>query len=43
MDKNSDEQLLIIQATIEANSQYSDEKMNNLTKNLKAMITSTIT
>ena len=30
MDNNSDYQLLIMQATIEANRQYSDEKMKNL-------------
>ena len=37
---NSDDQLLIMQATIEANSQDSDEKMKNLTEDLTAMIAS---
>ena len=40
MYKNSDDQLLIMQATIEAKRQNSDEKMKNLTKDLKPMITS---
>ena len=30
MYNNSDDHLLIIQATIEANRQYSDEKIKNL-------------
>ena len=34
MDKHSDDQLLIMQATIEPNMQDSDEKMKNLTENL---------
>ena len=42
MDNKSDEQLLIIQATIEATRQDSDEKMNKLTEDFKAIITSTI-
>ena len=40
MDNKSDDKLLIIQATIETNRQYSDEKTNNLTEDLTAMITS---
>ena len=39
MDNNSDEQLLIITAKIESIRQESDEKMNNLTEDLKSMIT----
>ena len=39
MDNNSDEQLLIIKAKIEYIRQESDEKMNNLTEDLKPMIT----
>ena len=39
MDKNSDEQLLIMQATIEANRQDYDEKMKKLTEKLTAIIT----
>ena len=35
-----DNQLLIIQATIEANKQYSDEKMMKLIADLTGMITS---
>ena len=35
MDKNSDEQIFIMQATIETNKQESDEKMKNLTEYLK--------
>ena len=35
-----DEQLLIVQATIEASRQDYDEKMKNLTEDLKSMITS---
>ena len=38
MDNNSDYQLLIIQATIEANRKYYDEKMNKDTEDLAAMI-----
>ena len=34
MDNNSDDQFLIMQATIEANMQDYDEKMNKLTKDL---------
>ena len=37
MNNNSDEQLLIIQATIEANKQYSDEKINNFTEDFTSM------
>ena len=40
MNNNSDEQLLITQATIEANRKENDEKMNNLTEDLTEMITS---
>ena len=36
MDYKSDEQLLIIKATIESNKQYYDEKMKNLTEDLTA-------
>ena len=43
MDNKSDEQLLIIQAEIEANKKESDEKMKKLTEYLKAIIKSTIT
>ena len=42
MDKDSDKQLLITQATIEANKKESDEKMKNITEYFKEMITSTI-
>ena len=42
MDNKSDEQLLTMQAIIEANRQESDEKMKKLSEDLKAMITSTI-
>ena len=38
MDNKSDDQLLIIQDTIDVNSQDSDEKIMNLTENLTAMI-----
>ena len=41
--KNPDEQLLIMQAAIEATKKDPDEKMNNLTEDFKEMITSTIT
>ena len=41
-DKKYNEQLLIMQATIEANRKDYDEKTKNLTEDLKAMITSTI-
>ena len=40
MNNKSDEQLLIVKATIEANRQDYDEKMKNLTEDLTAMITS---
>ena len=40
MDNNSDEQLLIVQATIEANSKYYDNKMKNPTEDLTAIIAS---
>ena len=40
MDKNSYDQLLIMQVTIDANRQDSDEKMNNITEDLTSMITS---
>ena len=43
MDTNYDEQFLIIQATIEANKQESDEKINKPKEDLKEIITSTIT
>ena len=43
MDNNYGEQLLIMQATIEAYRQDSNDKMKKLTEELKAMITSTIT
>ena len=39
MDNKSDEQLLIIQSTIEANRQDSDDKTRKLIGVLKAMIT----
>ena len=39
MDNKSDEQLLIIQYTIEANRQDSDDKTRKITGVLKAMIT----
>ena len=39
MDNKSDEQLLIIQSTIEANRQDSDDKTRKLTGFLKEMIT----
>ena len=38
MDNKSDDQLLIIQVTIEANSQDSEDKMNKLTEYLTEMI-----
>ena len=40
MDNNSYEQLLIMQATIDANRQYSDEKTKRLTENLTEIISS---
>ena len=43
MDNKSNEQLLIMQATIKPNSQESDEKITKLTDDLKAMMKSTIT
>ena len=42
IDNKSDEQLLMVQAAIEANRQYSDYKMKNITEDFKAMITSII-
>ena len=42
MDNKYDEHLLIIQFIIEANKQDYDEKIKNLTEDLKATITSTI-
>ena len=42
MYTNSYEQFLIMEATIESNKQQSDEKMKNLTEDLKSMTTSTI-
>ena len=35
MDNKSYNQLLLMQDNIEAISQYSDEKVNNITENLK--------
>ena len=43
MDNNSDEIYIIMQATIESNRKDSDDKITNLTEELKAIITSTIT
>ena len=40
MDNKSDFRLLVIQATIESNRQYYDEKMIKFTGDLIAMITS---
>ena len=40
MDNDSDDQLLIIQARIEANRQYSGEKMMKLIEDLTGMIAS---
>ena len=40
MDNNPDDQLLTMQATIEANRKYYDEKTKKLTEYLTAMITS---
>ena len=40
MDNNSDYQLLIMQATIESNNQYSDGKIKNLTADLTGIIAS---
>ena len=42
MDNKSDDQLLIVQATIESNKQDSDEKMKKLIEYLKGMIASMI-
>ena len=39
MDNNLDNQLLTMQATIEANRKYYDEKMKKLTEYLTAVIT----
>ena len=50
MDNKSDEQFIIMQATIEtnkqdmrSNKQESDKKMMNTTEDFKSMLTSTIT
>ena len=43
MENKSDEHFLFIQAITEANRQETDEKLTNLTEDLKVMITSTIT
>ena len=40
MDNKSDDKLLIMQDTIESNNQDYDEKMNNFTEDLTAMIIS---
>ena len=40
MDNNSDYQLLIMQATIESNNQYSDDKIKKLTADLTGIIAS---
>ena len=40
MDNKSDYRLLIMQAMIEANKQYYDEKMKNLTQDLTGIIAS---
>ena len=42
MDNKSYDQLLIMQATIESNIQYYDEKVRNLTEALTEMIISMI-
>ena len=42
MDNKSDEQFLIMQATIEVNRQDYEDKMKKFIEDLKAMITSTI-
>ena len=42
MDNKSDEQLIIINYTIEANRKDYDKKRKNLTEDFKRMITSTI-
>ena len=42
MEIKSDEKLLIIQATIESNRQYYDEKVKKLTEKLTSMIASII-
>ena len=38
MDNNSYDQLLIMEATIDANRQYSDKQMKKLTAEITAMI-----
>ena len=43
MDNKSDEQLIIINYTIEANRKDYDKKRKNPTEEFKIMITSTIT
>ena len=43
MDNKSDEQFLVMKATIEVNRQNYEDKMKKLIEDLKAMITSTIT
>ena len=40
MDRNSDEQLLVMQATIDSNRQDYDKKMKKLTADLTSMIKS---
>ena len=40
MDNNSDYQLLIMQAIIESNNQYSDDKIKKLTADLTGIIAS---
>ena len=42
MDNNYDEQLLIMKSTIESNKQETDDKIANLTEDLKSMFTSII-
>ena len=42
MDNNSDHQLLIVQATIEANRKYYDDKIKNITEDLIEIITSIV-
>ena len=39
MENKLDVQLIITQATIDANRKYSDEKMKNIIENLTEMIT----
>ena len=43
MDNKSDEQFLVMKATIEVNRQNYEDKMKKFIEDLKAMITSTIT